>query len=83
MRDATPEDCGGRGGGSDHEPGPINLGRSYRVRPLSVTRATGASLHDGLRYQNIEIHVSTILETTILFGAEVGERGALYGDLTR
>lgn len=67
---------------SDQEPGLITVESTHWVHHLSVVRAICSALHDGLRYRNIQIHVSSTFETKVLSRAEAGERGAPYRELT-
>ena len=63
-------------------PGLITVESSHWISTLGVIRATCSALHDGLRHRNIQVHVSSALETKVLTRAEAGERGAPYRDLT-
>ncbi|WP_447909469.1 hypothetical protein [Brevundimonas bullata] len=66
----------------DQGPGLITVESNHWVHHLSVVRATCSALHDGLRYRNIQLHVSSTFETKVLSRAEAGERGAPYRELT-
>ena len=51
------------------------------TKTISCPDGTSATLHDGLRYREIRILVSSHFETKLLSRAEAGERGDPYRDL--
>lgn len=69
------------GDNPDLLPGLITVESDHWVYVLSPIGATCASLDDGLRYRDIQVHVSSALGTKVLTRAEGGERRAPYRDL--
>jgi hypothetical protein len=65
----------------DQQPGAVTVQTDDWLGPLSTVKATCATLHDGLRYREIRILVSSHFETKLLSRAEAGERGDPYRDL--
>lgn len=51
------------------------------MQVLSTVRATCSALPDGLRHQDIMIHIGSQQETMVLTRAEAGERGEPYRKL--
>lgn len=68
-------------GDGEMSPGLITVESTHWVGHIAEVGATCASLHDGLRYRQIKIHVSSGLETRVLSRAEAGDRGAPYREL--
>lgn len=75
MADATMGD-------PDKLPGLITVESSHWISTLGVIQATCSALHDGLRHRNIQVHISSTMETKVLTRAEAGESGTPYRDLT-
>lgn len=69
-------------GNPDKLPGLITVESGHWISTLSAIRTTCSALHDGMRHRNIQVHVSSTLETKVLARAEAGERGAPYRDPT-
>ena len=66
----------------DLMPGLITVQTSDWIDSVSAVKATCSALHDGLRHRNIQIHISSTHETTVLTRAEAGDRGAPYRELS-
>ncbi len=68
-------------GAAEGIPGLITVSSDHWCGPLSMMRATCASLSDGLRYRDIMVMVSSQFRTEVLSRGEAGDRGAPHRDL--
>lgn len=77
SRSATEADA------QDARPGLITVQSDLWCAALSdALRATCSTLHDGLRYRDIQIHVGAAQTSALLSCADAGGRGEPYRDLT-
>lgn len=63
-------------------PGLITINTDAWVKDLADLRAPCSALHDGMRYREVQVHVSSAFETAVLTRTEAGARGEPYRDLT-
>lgn len=62
-------------------PGLITINTDLWVNDLADMRAPCKALHDGMRYRDVVVHISSDARTEVLTRAQAGERGEPYRDL--
>lgn len=71
----------GAGGDAQQMPGLITINSDLWVKDLADMRAPCKALHDGMRYREVVVQVSSDAKAAVLTRAQAGDWGAPYREM--
>lgn len=70
------------GGDASLMAGLITINAELWVRELAEMRAPCKALHDGMRYRDVVVHISSQAQTAVLSRTQAGQRGEPYREMS-